>query len=83
MIPSDDGGRHKTVSQIFAIIVILLFLVFKEAGIKLLQFWSENTESVYKNVIFALMLVTTTLTLVSGLSYLIKNKEIISNAKTN
>jgi len=83
IIPSDGGGKHKTVSQIFAVVVILLFLIFREAGIKVFKFWNETTELVYKDAIFILMLITVILTLISGVSYLVKNKEIYLNAKAN
>lgn len=75
IIPSDDGGRHKTVSQILTITAILVFLILKEAGMG--DFRS------YKNMIFVLMSITTILTLMSGVSYLVKNKEVYINAKTN
>lgn len=79
VIPSDEGGKHKTVSQVFAIVAILLFLVFREAGMKVFQFWNEKTEAIYRNAIFVLMLITVALTLISGVAYLIKNKEIYLN----
>lgn len=83
IIQSDDAGKHKTVSQVFAIFVILLFLIFREAGIKIFKFWDSNTEIIYKEVIFILMFVTVVLTLISGMSYLVRNKGIYLNAKTN
>ena len=83
IIPSDDGGRHKTASQSIAVFVILLFLIFREAGIRASRFWDHNTEALYKNAIFALMLITVTLTLISGISYLIKNRRVYLNAKTD
>lgn len=83
VIPADDGGKHKTVSQVFAIFAILLFLIFREAGIKVFQFWNGSVEAMYKNAIFILMLVTVILTLISGASYLVKNKEIYINAKAD
>lgn len=75
IIAADDGGKHKMVSQVFSIIAILLFLIFKEAGIKMF--------GIYKDAIFILMLITTALTLISGISYLIKNRGVYFNAKTN
>lgn len=81
VIPSDEAGRHKTVSQVISIFAILLFLIFREAGMKVFEFWNERTEILYKDTIFVLMLVTVALTLISGVSYLVKNKEIYLNAK--
>ena len=83
VIPADDGGKHKTVSQIFAVFVILLFLIFREAGMKVFRFWNGEIEAIYKNAIFILMLVTIILTLISGAAYLVKNREIYINAKAD
>lgn len=81
VIAADRGGKHKTACQIFAISVILLMIIFREAPTASLSFWSERAESVYRDAIFVLMLITVTLTLISGVSYLLKNKEVYSNAK--
>ena len=81
VISADSGGKHKTACQVFAIVAILLLIIFREAGPKVLSFWSPKTEATYKHVIFILMFITVALTLASGISYLIKNKEVYSNAK--
>lgn len=81
VIPADDAGKHKMVSQVLVIFAILLFLVFREAGIGVFRFWNENIQSVYGDTIFILMLITTVLTLISGISYLIKNREVYFHAK--
>ena len=83
VISADEGGKHKVVSQVFAILAILLFLIFREAGIKVFNFWNASTESLYKDAIFILMLVTTFLTLISGMSYLIRNRGVYFNAKSH
>lgn len=83
VIPADDGGKHKMISQIIAIIAVLLFLILREAGIKVFHFWNPRTEAVYKETIFVLVFITVVLTLISGISYLVKNREVYSNAKTN
>jgi CDP-diacylglycerol---glycerol-3-phosphate 3-phosphatidyltransferase len=81
VIAADTGGKRKTLAQISAIFAILLLIVFKEAGPVNLSFWNDGAERIYKNAIFGLMLVTVALTLISGLSYLIKNREVYANAK--
>jgi CDP-diacylglycerol--glycerol-3-phosphate 3-phosphatidyltransferase len=81
VIAADRGGKHKTACQVFAIFVILLLIIFREAPSASLSFWSKTTENIYKDAIFALMLITVTLTLISGISYLLKNREVYSNAK--
>lgn len=83
VIPSDDGGRHKTVCQIFAIFAILIFLIFNEGGKDVFGFWTGQRQMLYRNAIYAIMLVTVTLTLASGISYLVKNREVIANEKKN
>jgi len=83
VISADDGGKHKMVSQVFAIVVILFFLIFREAGIKVFNFWNASTEHLYKETIFILMSITTLLTLISGMSYLIKNRGVYFNAKNS
>ena len=83
VIPADKAGRHKMVSQVVAIFVILLFIIFREAGIRVFGFWSSKTEVLYKDLIFTLMLITVALTLISGVSYLVKNRGVYSDEKKN
>lgn len=81
VIEAGTGGKHKTVSQMFSIYVILLFIIFRESGTSVFGFWSESIERLSKNIIFGLMLITAALTLASGISYLIKNRSFFKNAK--
>jgi len=83
VLAAEDGGKHKMVSQVVSIFAILLFLIFREAGIKVFGFWNGSTERIYKDAIFFLMLITTFLTLASGMSYLIKNRGVYFNAKAD
>ena len=84
VIAADDGGKHKMVSQVLVVMVVLVFLILREAGIKFFgPSWSDSVERIYKNAIFFLMLITTVLTLISGMSYLIKNREVYFNAKNH
>lgn len=83
VLQSDDGGKHKTVCQISAIFLILLSLIFKEAGQKTFEFWTSQTERIYKDGVFGIMLVTVILTLTSGIMYIVKNREVYSNAKAD
>lgn len=75
------GGKHKTVSQMLSIFVILVFIVIKEAGVKTFHFWNPNLEYWYKQLIFILMLITVILTIISGISYLAGNKRYLFNEK--
>lgn len=81
IISADSGGKHKTICQMFAIVAILLLIIFKEAGPKLFGFWSTRTETIYRYTVDVLMLITVALTLISGVSYLLKNREVYSDAK--
>lgn len=72
VIAADDGGKHKMISQVFAVLIILIFLMLKESGINF---------SWMGSIIFFIMLITTLLTLISGISYLIRNRGIYFNAK--
>jgi len=69
VISADRLGKYKTACQTLAVFAILLFIVF------------GKPEGIYRNVIYVLMLVTVTLTLISGVSYLLKNREVYSDAK--
>jgi len=81
VIAADDGGKHKMVSQILSILAILIFIILREAGIKIIDFWTPEAERIYKDAIFFLMSITVALTVVSGVSYLLKNKEVWANVK--
>jgi CDP-diacylglycerol--glycerol-3-phosphate 3-phosphatidyltransferase len=81
VISADAGGKHKTVSQVLVIIAILGLIIFRAAGPAASSFWTARAEALYKDSIFVLMLITVALTLISGISYLVKNREVYSNAK--
>ena len=83
VLPADSGGKRKTVWQLLAITIILLFLIFKEGGAARFKFWSPAVEVLYKDAIFVIMLVAVLLTLASGITYLMKNREVYSNEKTD
>jgi len=83
VIAADSGGKHKMVSQVITIFGILLFLIFREGGGARFAFWTAGAEASYKDAIFILMMVTVVLTLISGFSYFLKNREVLSNAKTD
>lgn len=83
IISASKEGKHKTVSQIFSIFAVLVFLILREVGIKVLSFWTPAVEYYFRWSIFFLMLITVILTLISGISYLIKNKDIFIGANNN
>lgn len=81
VIEAEMAGKHKTVSQMVSIYMILFFIVLKEYSTNMFGFWNENLEFFLKNIIFYMMILTALLTLISGISYLIKNKRFFINAK--
>jgi CDP-diacylglycerol---glycerol-3-phosphate 3-phosphatidyltransferase len=71
------AGKHKTVSQMLVIFLILVFIVIKE--VMLVYFtWNPAWETIFRQTIYILMLLTVGLTLYSGFSYLWENRKVIS-----
>ena len=81
IIAADLAGKQKMVSQVVTIVAVLVFIIFREAGIKVFRFWTQSTERVYKDTIFVFMLITVILTVISVISYLVRNREVYSDAK--
>lgn len=80
-LPAGMGGKQKTVSQMLSIFVILLFIIFKEAGVSTFGFWDASFEYWYRQLIFILMLITVAFTVISGVSYIIGNKKYLFNGE--
>ena len=74
VIQADRGGKGKTVWQLSAIVIMLIFLILKEGGSAKFKFWNAGIESLYKDAIFIIMLIALGLTMASGIAYLVKNK---------
>jgi CDP-diacylglycerol---glycerol-3-phosphate 3-phosphatidyltransferase len=72
VLRAEGLGKHKTVSQMVTIIVILLGLAAREDwhcfGVDCRQF-----DVIFSRVAFTLMLITVSLTLISGIIYFFKN----------
>ena len=83
VLQAERGGKQKTVWQLLAITIMLLFLIFREGGAAKFAFWNHNVEVLYKNAIFVIMLIAVILTLASGITYFIKNKEACSHEETD
>ncbi|MCM8779018.1 MAG: CDP-diacylglycerol--glycerol-3-phosphate 3-phosphatidyltransferase [Candidatus Omnitrophica bacterium] len=81
VIPAMRAGKHKTVSQYFAIILTLGILFIREIMVEKsmgIKFWTTG----FHSLLFSVFLFTTFLTLISGISflyyhrfYLIENKK--------
>lgn len=77
VLSAAKAGKHKTVSQMAVIFLILGFVVFKEIMLTFFT-WNPAWENFFRQGIYVLMLVTVALTLYSGLSYLWDNRKIIA-----
>jgi CDP-diacylglycerol--glycerol-3-phosphate 3-phosphatidyltransferase len=77
VLAAERAGKHKTVSQMVAIFLILIYLIFKEIMIRFFS-WNSGLEVSFSVAIFILMSITVVLTLISGISYLWRNRKIIS-----
>ena len=75
IVAASRAGKHKTISQIVTVFFILIYLVVRQYGIRG-GFWTQDIEVISRNAIFCLMLITVILTLISGISYLVKNKRL-------
>ncbi len=75
VMEAEESGKHKTVSQMTTIFIILIFLMLKEAA-KFLSFWNGTTERLFLDIIFGLMLITVVLTLTSGISFFWRNRKM-------
>ncbi|MCG8431865.1 MAG: CDP-diacylglycerol--glycerol-3-phosphate 3-phosphatidyltransferase [Candidatus Omnitrophica bacterium] len=77
VLTATRSGKHKTVSQMLVIFLILLFILIKEVMLTYFT-WNPAWERIFRNGIYVLMLITVSLTLYSGLSYLWANRKIIT-----
>ena len=83
MVEAETAGKHKTVSQIVSIYVVLIFIVLRSFGTEGAGFWSESLEMKLRSIIFIVMLITAFLTLASGISCIMRNKKFFINAKNS
>lgn len=77
VLSANKAGKHKTVSQMVVIFFILGFIVYKEVMLTFFT-WNPLWERFFRQGIYILMFLTVVLTLYSGLSYLWKNRKIIT-----
>jgi len=77
VISASKAGKHKTVSQMIVIFVILVFISFQEI-MKTFFVWNPDWENFFRQGVYILMLITVGLTLYSGLAYLWENRRLIT-----
>ena len=82
VIEATLAGKHKTVSQITAIFIILIFIILREFG-ESLEFWTPKAENCFEAAILLLMSLTVIFTLISGTSFFIRNRKIFINERQN
>lgn len=80
VIAASKGGKHKTVSQMSAIIIILVSLVFKDV-MKAYFSWSPVFDKAIGSIIYLSMLSTAALTLISGIAYIWSNRHLFLGLK--
>lgn len=76
VIAASKSGKHKTVSQMLAIFIILVSIIFKEA-MQNLVFWHPLFERAISSINYVAMLTTTALTIISGTSFIWRNRKLI------
>ena len=79
VIAASHWGKHKTVSQMVSIFVILGVIVLKEAGMGYYSFWTPDWEFSCFFIINFLMYITIILTVVSGINFFVKNSDVFKN----
>ena len=75
VLSAEVGGKHKTVSQMVAVISILIFLIIRDLG------FGIRYKEYFEIGLHVLMLIVVAMTLTSGISYMIKNREIFMGDK--
>lgn len=75
VLSAEVGGKHKTVSQMVAVISILIFLIIRDLG------FSVRYAGYFEIGLNILMIIVVTMTLASGISYMIKNKDVFMGDK--
>lgn len=77
VLEAQREGKHKTVSQVVTVISILAYITLRETLIKF-GAWNNSVEGASSFSIIVLMMVTVILTLYSGISFIWKNRRVLS-----
>ena len=75
VLSAETAGKHKTVSQIVAVLSILIFLIIRDSG------FISSYIDIYHRGVYVLMLITVAMTFISGVSFMLKNKYIFMGEK--
>jgi len=77
VLAAEQMGKFKTVSQMAAIMVILVFVVVRE--LQSAMVWSEEVIMRWEFTIHSMMSIAVLLTVASGLSYLWNNRRLLDD----
>lgn len=78
VIAASRSGKHKTVSQMTAIFIILISMIVKEVMLNM-SAWQASFDKTAHAIAYMAMLVTAVLTLISGISYLWDNRKVFTS----
>lgn len=78
VIAASRSGKHKTVSQMTAIFIILISMIVKEAMLNM-SAWQASFDNTTRALAYIAMLVTAVLTLISGISYVWDNRKVFTS----
>ncbi len=77
IMAASRGGKHKVVSQMVSIVVVMIYLVLREARFWRVDEFINRYSAWFRQGILLLMILTAFLTLVSGFSHLWKNRRLL------
>lgn len=75
IISASRAGKHKTVSQVITVFFILSYLVIQQYA-ENRAIWTPWLDNISKEAILTMMIITVMLTLISGASYISKNRRL-------
>ncbi|MDP2980857.1 MAG: CDP-diacylglycerol--glycerol-3-phosphate 3-phosphatidyltransferase [Candidatus Omnitrophota bacterium] len=75
VLSAEVGGKHKTISQMVAVVSILIFLIIRDSG------FGARYMEYFEIVLHIVMIIVVAMTLTSGISYMIKNKDVFMGDK--
>ncbi|MCK4994907.1 MAG: CDP-diacylglycerol--glycerol-3-phosphate 3-phosphatidyltransferase [Candidatus Omnitrophica bacterium] len=81
VLAASMAGKHKTVSQMVSIFFILGVIIINESSSAGFSSWSSDHKIFLQNSVYISMIITIALTLISGMSYFIKNLDIFGALK--
>lgn len=76
VLSAGPAGKHKTVSQMVTIFIILGFIIFKKSLMTFSE-WSPEIEVLWRLGIDISMVISVALALISGIGYIWENRKII------